>query len=161
MNRPSMIFSAALTLLLAAGAMAQEPAGAALAVGKVQISADTFIVTETSHEAVFTGNVVVVHPSVTVHADKVVAGYGEGGTSDIRTFVATGKVQLQTPDQNATGERAVFTPADQLLRLTGNVLVTNSGGTVASSELVVNLKTNVSTFSSGSGGRVTGVFTSQ
>ncbi len=34
-------------------------------------------------------------------------------------------------------------------------------GTVASSELVVNLKTNVSTFSSGSGGRVTGVFTSQ
>ncbi len=97
MNRPSMIFSAALTLLLAAGAMAQEPAGAALAVGKVQISADTFTVTETSHEAVFTGNVVVVHPSVTVHADKVVAGYGEGGTSDIKHLRGDGQGAVADP----------------------------------------------------------------
>ncbi|UXN74294.1 hypothetical protein N8D56_03445 [Devosia sp. A8/3-2] len=47
------------------------------------------------------------------------------------------------------------------MRLTGNVVVVNSGGTVNSSELVVNLETNVSTFSSTGGGRVTGVFNSQ
>lgn len=133
----------------------------ALAANQVQITADTFTVTETSHEAVFTGNVVVVHPSVTVHADKVVAAYGEGGTSDIKTFVATGNVKLTTPDQDATGEKAVFTPADQLLRLTGNVKVINTSGTVNSTELVVNLKTNVSTFTGSGGGRVTGVFNSQ
>lgn len=133
----------------------------ALAANQVQITADTFTVTETSHEAVFTGNVVVVHPSVTVHADKVVAAYGEGGTSDIKSFVATGNVTLTTPDQDATGEKAVFTPADQLLRLTGNVKVVNSSGTVNSTELVVNLKTNVSTFTGSGGGRVTGVFNSQ
>lgn len=137
-------------------------AGHAMAADKVQITADTFTVTETSHEAVFTGNVVVNHPTVLVHADKVVATYGEGGTTDIKTFVATGHVELKTSDQNATGEKAVFTPSDQLLRLTGNVLVTNSGGTVGSGELVVNLATNVSTFTGGSSGkRVTGVFTSQ
>ena len=65
------------------------------------------------------------------------------------------------PDQKATGERAVFNPGDQLLRLTGNVKVTNPSGTVDSQELVVNLETNVSTFTSTGGGRVTGVFTSQ
>lgn len=129
---------------------------------KVNITADLFTIDEATHLAVFTGNVVVTHPTVTVHAPKVVATYGEGGTSDIETFEATGNVMLQTVDQNATGERAVFTPGDQLLRLTGNVVVTNSGGTVNANELVVNLATNVSTFTGGgSSGRVTGVFTSQ
>lgn len=132
-----------------------------LAQQKVDISADNFTLDEVTHEATFTGNVVVTHPTVTVWAPTVVATYGEGGTSDIKTFEASGSVRLKTSDQDATGERAVFTPGDQLLRLTGNVKVTNSGGTINAGELVVNLATNVSTFTSGSGGRVTGVFTSQ
>jgi lipopolysaccharide export system protein LptA len=135
--------------------------GPVLAQEQVKITADTFTIDEATHEAVFTGNVVVIHPSVEVHADKVVGIYGEGGTSDIQSFDATGAVRLITPDQTATGERAVFTPGTQQLRLTGNVRVTNSGGTVDASELVHNLDTNTSTFSAGSGGRVTGVFTSQ
>ena len=147
-----ILLGAGLSLLAGSAAMAQQ---------KVQISADTFTVTEANQEAVFTGHVVVNHPTVTVHADKVVATYGAGGTSDIKTFEATGNVELKTSDQDATGERAVFTPGDQLLRLTGNVMVTNSGGTVNASELVVNLQTNVSTFTGGNSGRVTGVFTSQ
>ncbi|WDR07223.1 LptA/OstA family protein [Devosia rhodophyticola] len=134
----------------------------ALAVDKVQISADLFTVAEGNQQAVFTGNVIVVHPSVKVWADKVTAIYGEGGTTDIKSFVATGKVvRLKTDEQDATGEKAVFTPGDQLLRLTGNVVVTNSSGTVNANELVVNLETNVSTFTGTNGGRVTGVFNAQ
>src|SRR5690606_8728162 len=137
------------------------PAPVALSQQPVEITADLFTVDENSQQAVFTGNVVVVHPSVKVWAGKVVALYGEGGTTDIESFEATGAVRLETPEQNATGDRAVLTPADQLLRLTGNVQVINSSGTIDATELVVNLETNVSTFTSGSGGRVTGVFTSQ
>lgn len=146
------LFAVLALALLATPAMAQQ---------KVNITADLFSLDEATRHAVFTGNVVVTHPTVTVWAPKVVATYGEGGTSDIETFEASGNVKLETEDQTATGERAVFTPADQLLRLTGNVVVTNSGGTVNADELVVNLATNVSTFTSGQGGRVTGVFTSQ
>ncbi len=135
--------------------------GPAMATDKVEISADTFTVTEASHQAVFTGSVVIKHPTVTVWAQKVVAIYGAGGTTDIESFVATGLVRLKTADQEASGDTAVFSPADQMLRLTGNVVVTNSGGTVNASELVVNLATSVSTFTSGASGRVTGVFTSQ
>lgn len=146
-------------LLVLACAFVLQPA---FAQQPVEITADLFTVDENSSEAVFTGNVIVIHPSVKVWADKVVAIYGEGGTSDIESFVATGSVRLVTPEQDATGDRAVFTPADQMLRLTGNVMVTNSGGVIGAGELVVNLETNVSTFTSpGSGGRVTGVFTSQ
>jgi len=143
---------------LAALAMLVSPT---LAQQAVNITADQFTVDETTKQAVFTGNVVVIHPSVTVHSNKVEAIYGEGGASDIESFVATGNVVLDTPDQKATGERAVFNPGDQLLRLTGNVKVINPSGTVDSEELVVNLATNVSTFTSTGGGRVTGVFTSQ
>jgi len=139
-------------LLLAGPAFAQQP---------VEITADLFTVDEATREAVFEGNVVVVHPTVTVWAPRVVAVYGAGGTADIESFIASGGVRLKTADQDATGDRAVFTPGDQLLRLTGNVRVTQTSGTVDAGELVVNLETNVSTFTSGSGGRVTGVFTSQ
>jgi len=137
------------------------PAPVALSQQPVEITADLFTVDENSQQAVFTGNVVVIHPSVKVWAEKVVARYGEGGTTDIESFEATGAVRLETPEQNATGDRAVFTPADQLLRLTGNVQVINASGTIDAGELVVNLATNVSTFTSSGGGRVTGVFTSQ
>ncbi|MBS3850609.1 MULTISPECIES: LptA/OstA family protein [Devosia] len=136
-------------------------AGPAFAQQKVNITADLFSIDEATSTAVFTGNVVVVHPTVTVWAPKVVATYGAGGTTDIKTFEATGDVKLETSEQTATGQRAVFTPGDQLLRLTGNVIVVNEGGTVNSDELVVNLATNVSTFTSGQNGRVTGIFTSQ
>ena len=134
----------------------------AVAQQEVQITADLFTVDEKTRESVFTGNVVVIHPNVKVWAEKVVAVYGEDGPSDVESFIASGSVRLETDEQNATGDQAVFTPGDQLLRLTGNVQVINASGTIDAGELVVNLATNVSTFtSSGSGGRVTGVFTSQ
>jgi lipopolysaccharide export system protein LptA len=151
MIKPFML--AAALLLLAQPAFAQQP---------VQITSDLFTVDEKTQEAVFTGNVVVIHPTVKVWADKVVAIYGDAGPSDIESFVASGSVKLENDEQTATGDQAVFTPGDQLLRLTGNVVVINASGTIQAGELVVNLATNVSTFtSSGSGGRVTGVFTSQ
>ena len=134
----------------------------AFAQQQVQITSDLFTVDEKTKEAVFTGNVVVIHPTVKVWAQKVIAVYGDAGPGDIESFIASGSVKLETDEQTATGEQAVFTPGDQLLRLTGNVQVVNASGTIAAGELVVNLDTNVSTFtSSGSGGRVTGVMTSQ
>jgi lipopolysaccharide export system protein LptA len=144
---------AAALLLLAQPAFAQQP---------VQITSDLFTVDEKTQEAVFTGNVLVVHPTVKVWADKVIAVYGQAGPSDIESFIASGAVKLETDEQTATGDKAVFTPGDQLLRLTGNVQVVNASGTIQAGELVVNMETNVSTFtSSGGSGRVTGVFTSQ
>jgi lipopolysaccharide export system protein LptA len=152
MNFSRFALIAVFATLLAAPALAQTD---------VQISADTFTIEEGTKEAVFVGNVVIKHPTVNVWADKVVATYGDGGTSDIKSFEATGKVKLETDEQTATGDRAVFSPGDQLLRLTGNVEVSNAAGSVHAQELVVNLATNVSTFTASEGGRVTGVFTTQ
>lgn len=127
----------------------------------IQITADNFVVNETTREAVFTGNVIVVHPSVTLRAPKVTVIYGAGGTSDVQSFDAEGPVDLTTSEQEAKGDRAVFDPKAQMLYLTGNVTVVNAGGTLTGPELVVDIANNTSKFTGGTGGRVTGVFTSQ
>ena len=149
----------ALKALLAA--MLVCGAGAALAASPVKITADTFEVHEADSEAIFVGNVVVVRPGLTVWADKVTVDYGEGGPENVKTFVAIGHVRLKTEDQDATGDRAVFDPNTQILRLMGNVTVVNASGTLNGPELQINLADNTTVFSGGKGGRVTGVFKTQ
>jgi lipopolysaccharide export system protein LptA len=128
---------------------------------QVTITADSFMVDEANSEATFTGNVEVVYTGLRVWANKVVADYAEGSMENIRSFTATGNVRLKTDDQDATGDRAVFDPKTQVLRLLGNVRVVNAAGTLNGPELVVDLANNTSVFSGGSGGRVTGVFSTQ
>lgn len=125
-----------------------------------QIVADQFVVRDDQNKSEFLGNVIVTQPGLTVWADIVVVNYGEGGTSDVKTFVATGNVKITSDKQTATGERAVYNPNTRILHLTGQVVVVNDGGTVHAPELFVNLATNVTEFTSGGPGeRVTGLFT--
>lgn len=128
--------------------------------GKVTITSDHFVVKDTEHQAIFSGNVVVVQPKVTVHADQVVADYGNKGATSLSSFQATGHVVLITTDRTATGDLAVFDPKTQHLTLTGNVVVTNKTGQVKSEKLVVDLSRHESIFSS-KNGRITGIFTEE
>lgn len=125
----------------------------------VEITADRFVVREQQSRAEFSGNVVVVQPDLKVWADRVIVHYGAGGTSDIESFEALVNVRIENGGQTATGNKAVYDPDTRILRLTGNVRVINDSGVVTAPELIVNLNTEVSEFSTGgSGGRVTGVF---
>ena len=142
-------------MLLAGPALAQEP-------DPVNITADKFVMDESQNLATFTGNVVVKRKALDVYAPKVVVDYGEGGPSDIKSFVASGGVRIVTPEQDVTGDRAIYDPKTQKLRVTGNVMVVNASSTVGSGDMIVDLKTNATTFTGGGkNGRVTGVFTSQ
>jgi lipopolysaccharide export system protein LptA len=127
----------------------------------VKVTADTFIVDEATSKATFTGGVVIIRGSMTMWADKAVVDYGNGGEADIDQLDATGNVRIKTTGQEATGNRAVFTPDNSTVRLTGNVKVKNSSGTVSGPELTINLSSNTSVFKGSEGGRVTGVFTPQ
>ena len=148
----ALSLAAALMALSALPAAAESP---------VKVSADTFVVDQAKFEATFSGNVVVSRSDLTVWADRVVVEYGEGGIENIENMVASGRVRLKTADQDATGDRATFNPSTQILRLSGNVTVVNSAGTLNGPELVINLADQTTVFSSSGGGRVTGVFTPQ
>ena len=157
-----MIRSAAIALglfllLAAVPAIAQNP----LASGEqVEISADSLVIEESARQATFSGNVLITRTGLTVRAAEVTVLYG-GGIDDIQSFDAHGNVSIETAGQTATGERAVFDPKTQILRLTGNVLVRNAAGTMGGAVLTVNLETNDTVFEAGGGQRVTGVFTPQ
>jgi lipopolysaccharide export system protein LptA len=136
-------------------------AGPAIAADPVKITADQFVVDDAAKAATFTGKVVVSRTNLTVWAPKVVVDYGNGGPSDIKSFVASGGVRIKTATQDATGDRAIYDPRAGTLRLTGNVMVVNASSTVAGPDLVIDLQAETTTFSGGKGGRVTGVFTPQ
>ena len=134
----------------------------ALAAGTpVKITADSFVIDQGSDKATFTGAVVITRGSMTMWADKAVVNYGNGGEADIDGLDATGNVRIKTTGQEATGNRAVFTPDNSTVRLSGNVKVKNANGTMSGPELTINLSSNTSTFKGSEGGRVTGVFTPQ
>ena len=139
------------------------PVGAAAEKDPVKITADNFVVDDEAHVATFTGSVVVRRNELTVWAPKVVVEYGEEGPSSIKTFVASGGVRIKTDDQDATGDYAIYDPLAETLKITGNVMVINESSTVGGPDLVIDLRTNLTTFTGGTqkGGRVTGVFTAQ
>lgn len=145
-----------LSLLLALSATPVLAAGT-----PVKVTADSFVIDQATNKATFTGAVVITRGTMTMWSDKAVVNYGNGGESDIDELDATGNVRIKTSGQEATGNRAVFTPDNSTVRLTGNVKVVNSSGIVSGPELIINLKSNSSTFKGSEGGRVTGVFTPQ
>jgi lipopolysaccharide export system protein LptA len=137
------------------------PVSAAAETDPVNITADQFVVDDASHVATFTGQVVVKRKKLTLWAPKVVVEYGEAGPSSIKSFVASGGVRIKTDDQDATGDRAIYDPTAETLRITGNVMVINASSTVGSGDLLLDLKANTTVFTGGGKGRVTGIFTPQ
>lgn len=146
-----ILIAALLALALPAGAQEEDP---------VKITADQFVVDDAASVATFTGKVVVKRNSLTVWAPKVVVEYGAAGPSSIKSFVASGGVRIKTDEQDATGDFAIYDPAAETLKITGNVMVINASSTVGGPDLVIDLRTNLTVFSGGTtGGRVTGIFT--
>lgn len=158
-----MIRTLLVLLMLVAGASAAVAQGKPSAEsGPIKVTGDTFVIDEAKGQATFTGNVEIVRSGLTVWAQKVVIEYGSG-VEDVQNMVATGKVRLKTKDQDATGDRATFDPATQMLHMTGNVVVVNATGTLTGPSLTVNLADNSTVFEGGKGkgGRVTGTFSTK
>ena len=129
---------------------------------RVNITADALEVSENENTALFSGNVVIVQGSMEMRAPSALAVYGEGGPSDLKNFTASGgRVHMIFDGQTAQSDSAFYDFAARTLTLTGNVVVVNATGTVESARLVIDTRAGTSSFSggSGTGGRVTGVFT--
>lgn len=142
-------------LLAMAGISAARAAGES---GPVKVTADRFEIAEGQSLATFSGNVVVVQGTLTVRAKKLIVHYGAKGANDIKTLEALGNVHITTPEQDVTGDKGVYDPKTQIMRVSGNVRAVSATGTVTAPELEVNFATNTTQFTTKSGGRVTGVF---
>lgn len=86
---------------------------------------------------------------------------GSGVNSEIDRIEASGNVYFVTPEQTIRGDRAVFTLSDNLVVMTGDVIVTQGQNVMTGGRLTYNTETGAVTMAGGAGsngGRIRGVF---
>ncbi|WP_291845287.1 LptA/OstA family protein [Maricaulis sp.] len=125
----------------------------------LDIEADTFEVFDAERHIVWLGNVHVVQGESSLQADRMDVYYngeGEGsGWGDIDRIVATDNVFYVTPAQRARGDRGVYQMADEIITLTGEVVITQGDNVITTNRFVNNLATGNSNFGeAGTGERV-------
>ena len=140
---------AALALGVAVLAPAAHGQGATVAFGgiksdtsqPVEVTADQLAVNQTDGTATFTGNVVVIQGDLRLGATTVRVEYATDDRTRVERIVASGGVTLVSAAEAAEAKDAVYTVANGQVVMTGDVLLTQNGGTIAGQKLSVDLKT--------------------
>ncbi len=129
----------------------------------VKIDADRLEVFDARKQAIFTGNVVLEQGEVRLQTHRLVVTYS-GGSEDqqarINKLEADGGVVVQSRDQTATGDRAVYVVASREIRVSGDVVLSQGGNVIRGNALTVDLVTATSRLVADEqdGQRVQGVF---
>ncbi len=90
-----------------------------------------------------------------IRADRVEGAISGGVLSRVE---ATGNVYFVTPDQTIRGDRAVYTPANDTIVLSGDVILTQGENVMTGARLTYNTRTEAAEMDGGASGRVQGVF---
>ncbi len=90
-----------------------------------------------------------------IRADRVEGTISNG---DLNRVEATGNVYFVTPEQTIRGDRATYTPANDTIVLTGDVILTQGQNVMTGGRLTYNTRTEAAQMDGSSGGRVQGVF---
>ena len=143
-------------LAIAQGANIALGTGAFDAGLPVEVTADEFSVDQSSGQAVFAGNVLVVQGEVRLSAGSVTIEYAQDNSTPngISRLLADGGVTFVTATDAAEAQGAVYSVADGTVTMSGDVILTQGQNAISGDRLVVNL-------SSGTGrmeGRVRTVF---
>ena len=140
----------------------------------VKIQAASLEVREKDKQATFSGDVHVVNGDTELRCRSLVVFYdddsssssaknmkaadpGPSGEKSIKRIEAKGGVTVVQKDQNAAGDAAIFNMRDNIVTLTGNVVVTRGQDVLRGQRLVVDLTNGVSKMDQG---RVEGLFQS-
>lgn len=107
----------------------------------VEVTSDQLAVNQTDGTAIFTGNVVVVQGDMRLAAENVRVEYAKDDKTKVERITATGGVTLVSATEAAEGKEAVYTVANGEVVMTGDVLLTQNGGTIAGQKLIVDLDT--------------------
>ncbi len=131
----------------------------------IRIESDTLEVDDKAKVAVFAGRVRVTQEKMRLTAGRLEIRYrpaANGRPTELRTVIAVGGVRMSLNDQVATGARAHYDLATEIMTLTGNVVLSQGENVIRGDSVEVNLKTGksrvVSTASSENKGRVRGLF---
>ena len=154
----------ALSLLLlpiaaTAALPATPPAGLGIDASKaIAVNADNFGADLTNETGLYSGNVIVSQGAIRLHADRLKISAPKGKPSRMEV---DGHVIVDSPSGQAVGDSGVYEVNEQILRLTGNVVLTKDANVLRGSALEVSMATGVARLSAGAQGtpgRVQGLF---
>lgn len=131
----------------------------------IAYSADTATADQTERVEVLTGKVEAIQGDKRLrakqvfiyHAPKANAQPGDRSMGEVERIEAIGEVYLVSPTQVAKGDKAVYTAADDIMILTGDVVVREGESVMTGNRLVVNNKEGKSQMTAQQDGRVRGV----
>jgi lipopolysaccharide export system protein LptA len=112
----------------------------------IAVNADSFLADLNAETGVYSGNVIVTQGAIRLRADrlKVLAPGGRASRME-----ADGHVVLDSPNGQAMGDTGVYEVAEQLVRLTGNVVLTKDANVLRGSALEVSMATGVAKLTAG------------
>lgn len=133
----------------------------------IEITADSLEVRQAENLAIFAGNVVAGQGTLRLTADRVEVTYagGETGgqsssdTGAIQKMRAEGHVFLSNGSETAQGAWAEYDVAGGMVRMGGDVVLTQGENAISGQSLVINLTEGTGRVESSGGGRVKSVFT--
>ena len=146
-----MLRPLALALMIATPAAGQSTdvgfgGGAFDRAAPVEVAADSLEVDQATGRAVLTGNVAVAQGDLRLSAQRVEVDYATaGGDRRIERLRASGAVLIVAGEDAAEGEEAVYVLGTGEIEMTGDVVVTQGGSTLAGDRLSVNLGTGAGT----------------
>jgi lipopolysaccharide export system protein LptA len=105
----------------------------------VEVTADQLNVSQTGGTAIFTGNVLIGQGDMRLSADEVLVEYGGQDRTRIERLHAKGGVTLVNGTEAAEAQEAVYSVTAGEVVMTGSVLLTQNGSTIAGERLVVDL----------------------
>ncbi len=131
----------------------------------ISIKSDKLEVRDKDKMATFSGNVQIVQGENDVRCNALAVFYEEQkgksapkatpdtdrGSQQIRRMECRGSVVLTQKEQRAVGERADFDVPNNILTLTGKVVVTRGEDVMRGHRLIVNMATGVAQVESGGG----------
>ena len=177
MSRPTAIRLAAalIATLLAAPALGQETASGSGGTGPfggfkhdssapIEVTSDSLEVREGEQIAIFSGDVVAGQGTLRLTADTVTVSYGgqaggDGETGEIDRMVAEGNVFLSNGTETAEGARAEYDVAAGMMRMWGDVVLTQGQNAIAGETLVIDLDAGTGRVEGSGTGRVKSIFT--
>mgnify|MGYP001041292786 FL=1 len=113
----------------------------------IEVTADTLQVDETTGDAIFSGNVIVVQGDLRMAAENVHVSYAQenDGPREIVAVTASGGVLLTQGAAAAEGTEARYDVRENVIRLNGDVMVAQGDLNLAGERLVIDMITGQGT----------------
>tara|TARA_B100001248_G_scaffold209595_1_gene163722 strand:- start:144 stop:590 length:447 start_codon:yes stop_codon:yes gene_type:complete len=110
---------------------------------EINIISDRLEINDNTNESIFIGNVYAEEDTFKIWSEKMVVKFNESRdqVDEIESFY---DVKIHHNDMTANSDQALYLPDTQILRLTGNVHITQDGNQIKCEELILDIKNSTS-----------------